>query len=161
MEGIKKTTEKQRVDKNGEEACTLHLRSWFDRDSARQSRQRYWSRPMLCRQHECNVETKTFACEQRLFLGLGPYWCPPRVRLQKKIKIHRKDDKYTIERGRYRLRLNVSMVRVNRTIKTANAAFSRSVSWISMLRNSTRHPMSELGGGGLNRMVCQLVDWMF
>ena len=28
-------------------------------------------------------------------------------------------------------------------------------------RNSTRHPMEELGGGGLNRMLCQLVDWIF
>lgn len=28
-------------------------------------------------------------------------------------------------------------------------------------RNSTRHPMGELGGGGLNRMLCQLVDWIF
>jgi hypothetical protein len=27
--------------------------------------------------------------------------------------------------------------------------------------NSTLHPMGELGGGGLKRMVCQFVDWMF
>jgi len=43
----------------------------------------------------------------------------------------------------------------------ANAAFSKSVSWTSMLLNSTRHPIDELGGGGLNRNVCQLVDWIF
>ena len=30
-----------------------------------------------------------------------------------------------------------------------------------MLRNSTRQPMGDLGGGGLNLSVCQLVDWMF
>ena len=30
-----------------------------------------------------------------------------------------------------------------------------------MLRNSTRQPMGEFGGGGLNLNVCQLVDWMF
>lgn len=27
--------------------------------------------------------------------------------------------------------------------------------------NSTLQPMEELGGGGLKRMVCQLVDWIF
>lgn len=27
--------------------------------------------------------------------------------------------------------------------------------------NSTLHPMLLLGGGGLNLMVCQLVDWIF
>lgn len=53
------------------------------------------------------------------------------------------------------------MVRVNRTIKTANAAFSNSVNCTSIDLNSTRHPMVELTGGGLKRMVCQLVDWMF
>ena len=31
----------------------------------------------------------------------------------------------------------------------------------SVGRNSTRHPMSVPGGGGLNLSVCQLVDWMF
>lgn len=30
-----------------------------------------------------------------------------------------------------------------------------------MLRNSTRQPMEEFGGGGLKRRVCQFVDWMF
>jgi len=30
-----------------------------------------------------------------------------------------------------------------------------------MLLNSTRHPIDEFGGGGLNRSVCQLVDWIF
>ena len=27
--------------------------------------------------------------------------------------------------------------------------------------NSTLQPIGEFGGGGLNRMLCQLVDWMF
>lgn len=31
----------------------------------------------------------------------------------------------------------------------------------SMGRNSTLHPMSEFGGGGLNLIVCQFVDWIF
>lgn len=30
-----------------------------------------------------------------------------------------------------------------------------------MGRNSTLHPISEFGGGGLNRIVCQLVDCRF
>jgi hypothetical protein len=30
-----------------------------------------------------------------------------------------------------------------------------------MLLNSTLQPMDEFGGGGLNRNVCQLVDWIF
>lgn len=30
-----------------------------------------------------------------------------------------------------------------------------------MVRNSTRHPICEFGGGGLKRTDCQLVDWMF
>jgi hypothetical protein len=30
-----------------------------------------------------------------------------------------------------------------------------------MLRNSTRQPIDELAGGGLNLRVCQLVDWIF
>lgn len=31
----------------------------------------------------------------------------------------------------------------------------------SQALNSTLQPMDELGGGGLKRMVCQLVDWIF
>ena len=46
-------------------------------------------------------------------------------------------------------------------MKTAKAAFSKSVSWTSIGRNSTRHPILELTGGGLKRTVCQLVDCMF
>lgn len=53
------------------------------------------------------------------------------------------------------------MARERRTMNTAKAAFSKSVSCTSMVRNSTRQPMGELGGGGLKRRVCQLVDWMF
>jgi hypothetical protein len=30
-----------------------------------------------------------------------------------------------------------------------------------MLRNSTRQPIDDFGGGGLKRKVCQFVDWMF
>ena len=58
----------------------------------------------------------------------------------------------------YRLRLKCRMARESRTMKTANAAFSKSVSCTSMGRNSTRQPMGEFAGGGLNRRVCQLVD---
>jgi hypothetical protein len=43
-------------------------------------------------------------------------------------------------------------------MKTEKAAFSKSVSCTSMLLNSTRHPILEFGGGGLNRTVCQFVD---
>lgn len=53
------------------------------------------------------------------------------------------------------------MARERRTMKTANAAFSKSVICTSMLRNSTRQPMGEFGGGGLNLRVCQFVDWIF
>lgn len=45
-------------------------------------------------------------------------------------------------------------------MKTENAAFSKSVIWTSMLRNSTRQPIVEFPGG-LKRTVCQLVDWIF
>lgn len=31
----------------------------------------------------------------------------------------------------------------------------------SIGRNSTLHPISEFGGGGLNLIVCQFVDWIF
>ena len=48
-----------------------------------------------------------------------------------------------------------------RTMKIAKAAFSKSVIWISMGRNSTRQPVSLSGGGGLKRMCCQFVDWRF
>ena len=47
------------------------------------------------------------------------------------------------------------------TTNTTKEAFSKSVIWASMLRNSTRQPMVDFGGGGLNLRVCQLVDWMF
>lgn len=53
------------------------------------------------------------------------------------------------------------MARVRSTMKMENAAFSKSVNWTSILLNSTLQAMDELGGGGLNLMVCQLVDWMF
>lgn len=46
-------------------------------------------------------------------------------------------------------------------MKILNAAFSKSVIWISMGLNSTLQPIGELTGGGLNLTVCQLVDWMF
>ena len=46
-------------------------------------------------------------------------------------------------------------------MNTTKEAFSKSVIWASMLRNSTRQPMGDFGGGGLNLRVCQLVDWMF
>merc|ERR1719219_891797 len=41
------------------------------------------------------------------------------------------------------------------------AAFSKSEICSSHGRNSTRHPILCPGGGGLNLIVCQLVDWMF
>jgi len=50
---------------------------------------------------------------------------------------------------------------VRRTMNTENAAFSKSVHCTSIDRNSTRQPIGELTGGGLNRIVCQFVDWMF
>lgn len=53
------------------------------------------------------------------------------------------------------------MARDKSTTKTAKAAFSKSVIWTSMLRNSTLHPMGEFGGGGLKRKVCQFVDCIF
>jgi hypothetical protein len=46
-------------------------------------------------------------------------------------------------------------------MNTEKAAFSKSVIDTSMLLNSTRQPIGDFGGGGLNRSVCQLVDWMF
>lgn len=67
----------------------------------------------------------------------------------------------TFVMGMKRLSLKDRMALVRSTTNTTNAAFSKSVSCISSGRNSTRQPMLELGGGGLNRMLCQLVDWMF
>lgn len=53
------------------------------------------------------------------------------------------------------------MARLKRTMNTENAAFSKSVMDTSILLNSTRQPIGDFGGGGLNRSVCQLVDWIF
>jgi hypothetical protein len=53
------------------------------------------------------------------------------------------------------------MTLVRRTTKHTKAAFSKSVICASHGRNSTLQPIGELGGGGLNLIVCQLVDWMF
>lgn len=53
------------------------------------------------------------------------------------------------------------IARDSKTIKIEKAAFSKSVICTSILRNSTRQPIGELGGGGLKRSVCQFVDWMF
>ena len=50
---------------------------------------------------------------------------------------------------------------VRSTMKILNAAFSKSVICTSMLLNSTRQPIGEFTGGGLNRIVCQFVDCMF
>ena len=50
---------------------------------------------------------------------------------------------------------------VRSTRKIEYAAFSKSVSWISIGRNSTRQPTCAPCGGGLNRIVCQFVDWIF
>ena len=60
-----------------------------------------------------------------------------------------------------RLYPKLSMTLVSSTTKQTMAAFSKSVNCASQGLNSTRQPMGESGGGGLNRMVCQLVDWMF
>jgi len=46
-------------------------------------------------------------------------------------------------------------------MKAENAAFSKSVVCTSIGRNSTRQPIEDPGGGGLNRKVCQFVDWIF
>jgi len=53
------------------------------------------------------------------------------------------------------------MILDNRIMKTAKAAFSKSVSCTSITLNSILHPMSLFGGGGLNLSVCQFDDWMF
>ena len=66
-----------------------------------------------------------------------------------------------MEMGTYRFRLKLRIARERRTMKTANAAFSKSVIWTSIGLNSTLHPMGEFTGGGLKRTVCQLVDCMF
>lgn len=58
-------------------------------------------------------------------------------------------------------RLKCRIARDSSTMNTENAAFSKSVSCTSIGRNSTRQPIGEFVGGGLNRSVCQLVDWMF
>ena len=67
----------------------------------------------------------------------------------------------TLEIGIYKLRLKCKMARESRTMKTANAAFSKSVICTSIGRNSTRQPIGEFAGGGLKRSVCQFVDCMF
>eukprot|EP01052_Picozoa_sp_SAG31_P015045 SAG31_NODE_955_length_10799_cov_6.576636_12_plen_57_part_00 len=43
-------------------------------------------------------------------------------------------------------------------VNIEKAAFSKSVNCSSIVRNSTRHPMSVPGGGNLNRIEFQLVD---
>jgi hypothetical protein len=74
---------------------------------------------------------------------------------------HRAHISRTFEIGRYRLRPYCRIARESSTMKTANAAFSKSVGCTSIERNSTRQPIGELAGGGLKRTVCQLVDWIF
>ena len=68
---------------------------------------------------------------------------------------------FTFEMGMTKLILKERITLVRSTTKTTNAAFSKSVSCASVGRNSTRHPIGEFGGGGLKRIVCQFVDWMF
>lgn len=47
-------------------------------------------------------------------------------------------------------------------INTIKHVFSKSVSWISMVLNSTLHPMLEsFDGGGLNLKEFQFVDYKF
>ena len=71
------------------------------------------------------------------------------------------DEIHALEIGIYKFMFMLMIARERSTMNTAKAAFSKSVIWTSMLRNSTRQPMGEFGGGGLNLNVCQLVDWMF
>ena len=59
------------------------------------------------------------------------------------------------------MRLNDKMVLVRRMTNTTKAAFSKSVICTSSGLNSTLQPKVESGGGGLNLMLCQLVDWIF
>ena len=80
--------------------------------------------------------------------------------------------------GTRKLRSNERIARVSRITNTMYAAFSKSVSCTcknnfredetthyraltSRDLNSTLHPMLELRGGGLNLILCQLVDCMF
>jgi hypothetical protein len=56
------------------------------------------------------------------------------------------------------------MTRVNRTMKTDMAAFSKSVNCTSQGRNSTLHPgllVVAATSGGLKRNVCHVLDCMF
>lgn len=64
----------------------------------------------------------------------------------------------TFEMGMYKFILYLRIARDRRTTNTANAAFSKSVGWTSIERNSTRQPIGEFTGGGLKRRVCQFVD---
>jgi len=67
----------------------------------------------------------------------------------------------TFEIGKRKQRLYERTTRVSKTMKQTTAAFSKSVNWTSQGRNSTLHPIELSGGGGLKRIVCQLVDWIF
>lgn len=70
-------------------------------------------------------------------------------------------ERITLLIGIRKSKLYDKITRVNNTTKQTMAAFSKSVIWTSHGLNSTLHPMVEFGGGGLNRMVCQLVDCIF
>ena len=63
----------------------------------------------------------------------------------------------TLDMGMYNSNRYSRITRTTNAINTANAAFSISVIWISIGRNSTRQPKLE-SGGGLKRTVCQFVD---
>lgn len=67
----------------------------------------------------------------------------------------------TLDSGMMKFKPKVRMTRVINTRKTVYAAFSKSVSCTSIGRNSTRQPILLWGGGGLNLIVCQLVDCIF
>mmetsp|Transcript_12071 Transcript_12071/g.34140 ORF Transcript_12071/g.34140 Transcript_12071/m.34140 type:complete len:252 (+) Transcript_12071:488-1243(+) len=71
----------------------------------------------------------------------------------------------TLDRGTRMSRSKTSSARVTRTMKAVNAAFSKSVSWTSIERNSVRQPMCGAHlpsgtGGGFQRTVCQFVELM-
>lgn len=68
----------------------------------------------------------------------------------------------TIEIGRTKLRSKEFIMLAIMLVKMVSAAFSKSVNYMSMGLNSTRHPMLESSvGGGFRRRLFQLVEAKF
>ena len=67
----------------------------------------------------------------------------------------------TFDMGTYIFKSKDNSTLNTKTQKTVKAAFSKSVSWTSIVLSSTRQPMFESAGGGFHLTEFQFVDCRF